>query len=145
MPEIPVFPHLNAGLNGLATILLLAGYGLIRRGQQVAHKRVMLSCFVVSVLFLSSYLYYHFNYPARRLPSDAVFQLGYLLLLLTHVVLAALVPVLAIVTILKGLRQKWESHRRWARWTFPIWLYVSVTGLLVYFVLYIVYGGGELR
>ena len=140
MAETSIFPHLNASLNGLATVLLVTGYLLIKRGRERAHKRVMLSCFAVSVLFLASYLYYHLVVigGSRAFPRSApgLVRGFYLSMLLTHVVLAAAVPVLAIVTIVKGLRDSRESHKRWARWTFPIWLYVSVTGVLVYFMIY---------
>ena len=146
--ETPFFPHLNAALNGTAMVLLVTGYLLIKRGQERAHKITMLCCFAVSILFLASYLYYHLAVigGSRKFPLEAATAVRYFyyVILLTHVVLAAIVPLLAIVTITKGLRDNRASHRRWARWTFPIWLYVSITGVLVYFVLYILYGGGEL-
>ena len=143
--ETPLFPHLNAALNATSMVLLVTGYLLIKRGRERAHKITMLSCFGVSVLFLASYLYYHLVWGGRQFPLQAAtaVRYTYYAILLTHVVLAAVVPVLAIVTITKGLRDNRASHRRWARWTFPIWLYVSITGVLVYFVLYILYGGGQ--
>ena len=146
LETLPLFPHLNAALNATALVLLVTGYLLIQRGRERGHKIAMLSCFAVSVVFLASYLWYHGNYPRRFLPGDAspLVYYAYQFILWTHIALAALVPVLAIVTITKGLRDKRASHRRWAGWTFPIWLYVSITGVLVYFVLYILYHGGQL-
>lgn len=135
-------PVVNAGLNGLATILLVAGYGLVKRGKVVAHRNTMLACFGVSVLFLGCYLTYHFalhHYTgsgSRRFEGSLPLKVVYYPVLLTHVVLAAAVPVLAILTIVRGLRGEVERHRRIARWTFPIWLYVSVTGVVIYVMLY---------
>ena len=144
--EPSIFPHLNAALNATAALLLVTGYLLIKRGKERAHKCAMLACFGVSVLFLASYLYYHLAVigGSRKFPQQAhvAVRYTYYFILLTHIVLAAIVPLLASVTIIKGLRDHRESHRRWARWTFPIWLYVSLTGVLVYFLLYILYGGG---
>ena len=131
-------PHLNATLNGLATILLLLGYRLIRQGRELAHKRVMLGCFLISVLFLMSYLTYHYNAGSKHFPdtAPAVVRTAYFFVLITHVVLAAAVPLLAVATIYLGLADKRLAHRRVARWTFPIWLYVSITGVIVYLMLY---------
>jgi uncharacterized membrane protein YozB (DUF420 family) len=136
---IPVLPHVNALLNTLATILLACGYLLIRRRREVAHRRVMLAGFLVSIVFLGCYLLYHANTRAVNrfpdYPADAI-RYGYYGILITHIVLAAVVPVLAVATIYLGLSGRRQSHRRLARWTFPIWLYVSVTGVLVYAMLY---------
>ena len=137
---VPYLPHVNASLNALATVLLVAGYVQIKRRQETAHKWTMLACFGVSVLFLACYLTYHFNIPggSKRFPSypPVGIQYAYKGLLLTHVVLAALVPFLAIATIITGLRDSRLWHRRLAKFTFPIWLYVSVTGVIVYLLLY---------
>jgi uncharacterized membrane protein YozB (DUF420 family) len=131
-------PHLNASLNALATALLVWGYVLIRRRREHAHRRVMLSCFAVSVLFLTSYLVYHYQAGSVRFPDypPALVRTLYRTILASHILLAAIVPVLAMVTIYLGLSGRRHSHRRLARWTFPIWLYVSVTGVLVYLLLY---------
>ncbi len=136
-----LLPHINASLNATATLLLLVGYWLIRRGRESAHRRVMLACFAVSVLFLVSYLFYHAQHGSTRFPlyPPAAVRLFYLTVLLTHVVLAAAVPILAVVTIALALRDRRVAHRRLARWTFPIWLYVSVTGVIVYWMLYHLY------
>lgn len=135
-------PHLNAGLNGLATVLLIVGYALIRQRREKAHRRVMLACFGVSIVFLMSYLTYHTvvktHTPFPSYPPPAI-RTTYYVVLFSHIVLAALVPVMAIVTIVLGLKDRRASHRRWAKWTFPIWLYVSVTGVIVYFMLYQLY------
>ncbi len=136
---IPLLPHVNASLNALATLLLVVGYVLIKRRREAAHRRTMLGCFAVSVLFLACYLTYHANTAAvNRFPAypPAAVRIAYYLILLTHVVLAAAVPVLALTTIYLGLRDRRSAHRRLARWTLPIWLYVSVTGVLVYLMLY---------
>ena len=140
---VPVLPHINAGLNALATALLIVGYVQIKRRQEVAHKWTMLGCFGVSVVFLASYLTYHFNIPggSKRFPTyppDAI-RYGYYVLLLSHVVLAAAVPFLAVITIWLGLADRRRAHRKLAWWTFPIWLYVSITGVIVYLLLYQIY------
>ena len=134
-------PHLNACLNALATLLLLTGFWLIRRRREVAHRRVMLSCFVVSLLFLTSYLVHHAQAGSTRFPPYPPYavQVVYRLVLFSHVVLAATVPILALVTIGLAWRDRRTAHRRVARWTFPIWLYVSITGMIVYLMLYRLY------
>jgi putative membrane protein len=140
---VPYLPHVNASLNALATVLLLAGYAQIKRRQERGHQWTMLACFGVSVLFLACYLTYHFSIPggSRRFPQypAAVVRYTYYGILLTHVILAAAVPFLAVATIWLGLADNRRWHVRLARWTFPIWLYVSVTGVLVYLMLYQLY------
>ncbi len=137
-----ILPHLNASLNALATVLLTVGYILIKRKQEALHKKVMLACFAVSVLFLVSYVTYHVMLGGgKKFPSypPVAIRYAYFAMLISHVVLAATVPVLAIVTIYLGLRDRRTAHRRLARWTWPIWMYVSITGVLVYLVLYQLY------
>jgi uncharacterized membrane protein YozB (DUF420 family) len=138
---VDYLPHVNASLNSLATVLLLVGYGMIRQGRELAHRRTMISCFCVSVLFLVSYLIYHGLAGSKRFPDypPQAIRYFYFFILLTHVVLAAAVPFLAITTIYLGLRDRRQAHRALAKWTFPIWLYVSVTGVVVYVVLYHLY------
>jgi putative membrane protein len=134
-------PTVNALLNAAATLLLLLGFYLIKSGREQAHKRAMLTAFAVSVLFLISYLTYHFQ--ALHVPftgPDAV-RYVYYAILLPHVLLAATVPFLAVVTIYFGLTDQRVRHRRIARWTFPIWLFVSITGVIVYLMLYHLYPG----
>ncbi|HEY2411049.1 MAG TPA: DUF420 domain-containing protein [Pirellulaceae bacterium] len=140
---IEILPHINAALNALATVLLIVGYVQIKRRQEIAHKWTMLACFGVSVVFLACYLTYHFNIPggSKRFPSyppDAI-RYGYYALLLSHVLLAAAVPFLAVITIWLGLADRRLAHRKLAWWTFPIWLYVSITGVIVYLLLYQIY------
>lgn len=137
-------PHVNVSLNGLATILLIWGFLLIKQKRELAHRKVMLATFGVNVVFLISYLTYHANVLSKKFPTDtAVASDGvryfYYALLASHVILAALVPVLAIGSIYLGLANKRESHRRLSKWTWPIWLYVSVTGVIVYLMLYQIY------
>lgn len=140
---IPVLPHLNAALNALATVLLIAGYVQIKRRQEAAHKWTMLACFAVSAVFLASYLTYHFNIPggSKRFPSypPAAIRYTYYGILLSHVLLAAAVPFLAIGSIWLGLADYRRLHRQLGWWTFPIWLYVSITGVIVYVMLYQLY------
>lgn len=129
-------PAVDATLNGTAAILLIIGYFLIRSGRKIAHKRVMISAFCVSVLFLICYLTYHAQVGSIHYQRTGVLRTVYLSILLTHTVLAAAVPVLAIITLRRGLKGQFPRHRAIARWTFPIWLYVSVTGVVVYLMLY---------
>lgn len=123
-------------LNGTAAVLLVAGYTLIRKGRRDAHRRVMLSAFAVSVVFLISYLIYHAHVGSVRYPHTGALRTAYLTILFTHTVLAAAVPILAILTLRRAWRGEFERHRRLAKWTLPIWLYVSVTGVVVYMMLY---------
>ena len=123
-------------LNGTAAVLLITAYSLIRRGKREAHKRVMLAAFAVSTVFLISYLMYHAQVGSVHYPRTGVIRTIYLTILTTHTILAATVPVLAIVTLRRGLKGDFVRHRRIARWTLPIWLYVSVTGVVVYLMLY---------
>ncbi len=134
-------PHVNASLNALATVLLVVGYVLIKRRQEAAHKWTMLACFGVSTVFLACYLTYHVNVLSKHFPSypPLAVRYSYYTVLLSHIVLAATVPFLAIATIWLGLADKRQAHRRLARWTFPIWLYVSITGVIVYPMLYQIY------
>lgn len=133
---VTALPTLNASLNGLATVLLVMGYVLIRQGRWEAHKRVMLSAFAVSVAFLTSYLIYHSYELTKEFPGTGPARMVYLVILVSHIILAAAVPFLALITIYRGLRSQWDRHRRIARITFPIWLYVSVTGVIIYGMLY---------
>jgi uncharacterized membrane protein YozB (DUF420 family) len=129
-------PALNATLNGTAAVLLITAYSLIRRGKRQAHKRVMLAAFAVSTVFLISYLVYHAHVGSVHYPHPGVLHTIYLTILTSHTILAVTVPVLAIVTLRRGLKGDFVRHRRIAKWTFPIWLYVSVTGVVVYLMLY---------
>jgi uncharacterized membrane protein YozB (DUF420 family) len=129
-------PAVNATLNGLSGVLLLIGYVLIRSGRRERHRQVMLAAFVASSLFLVSYTVYHAQVGSVRFTREGFVRPLYYSILISHVTLAATVLPLAIVTLTRGLRGRFRDHRRIARWTFPIWLYVSVTGVLVYVLLY---------
>jgi uncharacterized membrane protein YozB (DUF420 family) len=134
--DVRDLPSLNAGLNASATVLLVWGYSLIRRGQREAHRRVMIAAFATSVAFLVSYLVYHAQVGSVPFQKTGTIRSVYLGILLTHTVLAALVPFLAGFTLYRGLKGDFAKHRRIARWALPIWLYVSVTGVIVYWMLY---------
>lgn len=138
--DVHDLPAVNAILNGTAAILLLRGYGLIRAGRREDHKRSMIAAFSVSVLFLMFYLIYHANVGAVYFQKTGFIRYLYLTILFTHTPLAAAVPVLAIITLRRARKAEktgdFSRHRRIARWTLPIWLYVSVTGVVVYLMLY---------
>jgi uncharacterized membrane protein YozB (DUF420 family) len=129
-------PAWNACLNATSASLLVAGYVLIRRGRRQAHQRVMQAAFAVSVLFLVSYLIYHAMVGSVRFPHYGAIRTVYFTILITHTVLAAAVAPLAVVTLYRARRGRFEAHRRLARVTLPIWLYVSVTGVVIYLMLY---------
>jgi putative membrane protein len=131
-----ILPSINAVLNATAAALLVWGYTLIRRKQVETHRKVMLAAFATSCLFLVFYLIYHYQVGSVRFQGTGAVRTLYLGILLTHTVLAATVPFLAIVTLTRGLAGRYDRHRRIARWTLPIWLYVSVTGVVVYLMLY---------
>jgi uncharacterized membrane protein YozB (DUF420 family) len=129
-------PAVNATLNALAGVLLVAGYFFIRTGRVKQHRRCMIAAFVTSALFLASYLTYHAQVGSVRFTREGIVRPLYFTVLITHVLLAAAVLPLAIVTLSRGLKARYREHRAIARWTLPIWLYVSVTGVLVYVLLY---------
>ncbi len=129
-------PHVNAALNTLATVLIVAGFVLIKQRRVAAHKACMLAAVGVSAAFLGCYLVYHFEVGSVKYPGTGALRTIYLSILLTHVVLAAAVPVLVGITVYRALRNQLERHKRIAKWTLPIWLYVSVTGVVVYWMLY---------
>ncbi|MEX2111659.1 MAG: DUF420 domain-containing protein [Pirellulales bacterium] len=142
---VQVLPTVNATLNALAAVLLVVGWVLIKQGRERAHKWTMMTAFGVSVVFLACYLTYHYALKAQYDVAGVAFQgppnvrTAYLTMLASHVILAAAVPFLAAGTIYLGLRDRRQRHRRLARWTLPIWLYVSVTGVIVYVMLYHIY------
>lgn len=129
-------PTVNAILNGTAATLLVAGFFLIRAGRREAHRRAMTAAFACSVLFLVSYLVYHFEAGSVRFRRTGGVRTFYLSVLLTHTVLAAVVPFLAVTTLVLARKGRFEAHRRLARVTLPVWLYVSVTGVVIYLMLY---------
>ncbi len=136
MPWYSYLPDLNATLNSIATVLIVCGLVAIKRGHVQGHKRFMLAAFGVSTVFLASYLTYHLSAPAVKFTREGWIRPVYFFILLTHIVLAAVQLPLILMTIRLGLRDERARHRRWAKVTAPIWLYVSVTGVVVYVLLY---------
>ncbi len=132
-------PLLNAILNLTSTVLLLIGYYHIRHGRVASHHRFMLGALITSSLFLISYLTYHYNVGSVKFIGQGSVRMVYFTILITHTILAATVPVLAGITLIRALRERFDRHRKIARWTLPIWLYVSITGVIVYLMLYQLY------
>jgi uncharacterized membrane protein YozB (DUF420 family) len=129
-------PAINAVLNGSAAILLVIGLILIKSRNIQAHRRVMITAFVVSTVFLVSYLTYHAHAQIVYFKGTGLIRTIYMAILWTHTPLAAAVPVLAIITLNRGLKGRFDKHRAIAKWTWPIWMYVNVTGVIVYFMLF---------
>jgi uncharacterized membrane protein YozB (DUF420 family) len=134
--DVHSLPAVNATLNATAAVLLVTGYSLIRRKRIQAHKRVMQTAFCVSIAFLVCYIVYHAQVGSVPYQKTGPLRTVYFSILITHTILAATVPVLAIITLRRALRGDFQRHRKIARWTLPIWLYVSVTGVIVYLMLY---------
>jgi uncharacterized membrane protein YozB (DUF420 family) len=129
----------NASLNAIATVLLIFGYVCIRRRWIAAHRAAMVAAFATSVLFLISYLIYHAHAGSRPFPGQGNIRVIYFVILITHIVLAATIPPLAGVTLWRAYRRRFDRHMKIARWTLPLWLYVSITGIVVYWMLYQLY------
>ena len=136
MIEISDLPAVNAVLNGTSAAFLIVGYALVRRGHTVPHKRCMLAALTASALFLTSYVIYHWNTGSRPFGGSGLIAVVYYAILITHVLLAMTILPLALVTTGRGLMAQYDRHVRIARWTLPIWLYVSVTGVVIYLMLY---------
>jgi uncharacterized membrane protein YozB (DUF420 family) len=136
MIDVRDLPAVNAALNSLSALLLMTGYVLIKQRRLIAHRNVMIAALISSTFFLVSYLTYHAQVGSVRFPGTGLPRTIYLTILLTHTVLAAAVPVLAGMTAWRAYKKQWARHVRIARWTLPIWLYVSVTGVVVYWMLY---------
>jgi putative membrane protein len=141
MAAIPLssIPALNATLNASCTVFLLAGYFFIRRKKINAHRACMLSAFTCSTVFLGFYLYFHFNAGLIRFGGQGWIRPVYFTLLISHTILAVAILPLVLTTLSFALKKNFIRHRRIARWTFPIWLYVSVTGVVIYWLLYVAY------
>jgi putative membrane protein len=140
MPNyISYLPHVNAILNSTSAILLIAGYSFIRKGRINAHRNCQLTAFTTSALFLISYLTYHYYHGATRFPGQGIVRPIYFTILLTHTILAVVIVPMILLTLYRAARQDFMRHRRIARWTLPLWLYVSVTGVIVYLMLYQIY------
>jgi putative membrane protein len=129
-------PTVNAALNGTSALLLVAGYIAIRGRRPSIHRALMLSALGTSVLFLASYLFYHYQAGTTRFSGEGLTRLLYFVVLTSHTILAMAIVPLVIVTLYLAIRERFPRHRRIARWTFPLWLYVSVTGIVVYVMLY---------
>jgi uncharacterized membrane protein YozB (DUF420 family) len=134
--QFAIYPAINATLNGVSAILLLIGRWFIARRQVAAHRATMLTALATSLLFLASYLYYHAHVGSVRFQGTGWSRPVYFTILISHTILAAAIVPLVLVTLSRALRGHFPQHRAIARWTFPIWLYVSVTGVIVYFMLY---------
>lgn len=139
MISISQLPTLNAILNSISFVLLIIGFWMISKRKITLHKVFMVSAFVTSILFLISYVIYHAQVGSTRFPGEGAIRPVYFFILISHVLLAAVVPVLAVMTIYRALRKQWFRHTRIAHWTLPIWLYVSITGVIIYWLLYHVY------
>jgi putative membrane protein len=134
--EYAIFPKINAVLNGTSAVLLVIGRGYIKRGRMAAHRAVMITALISSSLFLSSYLYYHFHVGSVHFPGQGIWRPVYFSILISHTLLAITIVPMVIITLSRALRERFEQHRAIARWTYPLWLYVSVTGVVIYFMLY---------
>lgn len=139
MTDYAMFPALNATLNGTSAVLIATGRVLIRQKRVLAHRACMIAAVASSTLFLASYVYYHAHVGSVRFTGQGWIRQVYFGILLTHTTLAAVVVPLVIITLARGLRSRFDRHRAIARWTYPIWLYVSVTGVVIYLMLYQVY------
>lgn len=137
--DFSVLPSVNAGLNATSALFLVAGYAFIRAGRRNAHRNCMLVSVTVSTLFLISYIIYHYMAGATSFTGQGWIRPVYFAILGTHTLLAIAVVPLVIVTLVRALRERFTLHRQIARWTFPIWLYVSVTGVVIYWLLYHAY------
>ncbi|HVU27755.1 MAG TPA: DUF420 domain-containing protein [Verrucomicrobiae bacterium] len=135
-------PAVNASLNALSAIFLTAGFIFIKRGNKIAHRNCMISAFCVSVIFLICYLTYHtwlavvLHQGPTRFLEPKWFRPIYLVILITHTILAAVIVPLILITLSRALREKFNKHKKIARWTWPLWMYVSTTGVVVYLLLY---------
>lgn len=131
-----IFPPIDATLNGITAVLLGIGHNFIKRGQVLKHRATMITAFITSCLFLVCYLYYHAHVGSVHFRGQGWSRPVYFFILISHTILAAVVVPLVVITLTLGLRRRFETHRRIARWTYPIWMYVSVTGVIVYLMLY---------
>ena len=136
MADYSIFPKIDATLNGSSAVLLVIGRALIARGNRAAHRAVMLTALATSTMFLLSYLYYHYHVGSVHFRGTGWSRPVYFTILISHTILAAGIVPMVILTLVRGLRGQFDRHRAIARWTFPLWLYVSVTGVIVYLMLY---------
>ena len=145
MPNVPLLATVNASLNAIAAVFLGAGFYFIRRRQIAAHRVCMLIAFGVSVVFLVCYLTYHYQVGDVRFQGHGAVRPVYFTILISHIILAVTTVPLAIFTLARALRKRFDAHRRLARWTWPVWMYVSVTGVIVYLMVYHIYGPPIIR
>ena len=129
-------PALNATLNAISFVFLVTGYVLIRRGRREAHRNCMVAALITSALFLTSYVIYHFNVGSVPFQKTGWIRMVYFAVLIPHVIFAAAIVPLVVITVSRALSRRYDKHRRIARWTLPLWLYVSITGVIVYLMLY---------
>lgn len=129
-------PTLNASLNSIAAVLLLWGYVSIKKGNKELHTKLMVGALIVSAAFLTSYLIYHYHVPSKKFPDLGWIKTVYLIILIPHIILAVVMVPMILKTFWHAFRGEWEAHKKIARITFPIWMYVSITGVLVYLMLY---------
>jgi len=134
--QYAIFPQINATLNGASAVLLLIGRNFIKHGRMPAHRATMIAALVSSSLFLTSYLYYHWHVGSVRFQGQGWSRPVYFSILISHTILAVVIVPMVIITLSRALRGRFDRHRAIARWTFPLWMYVSVTGVIVYFMLY---------
>ena len=140
MPDfVPYLPHLNAFLNTTSAILLLNGYRFIRKGRIKAHRNCQVSALITSTLFLISYVTYHLYHGDTKFLGQGIIRPIYFAILISHVWLAIVILPLVIITFLRAVRGDFLRHRKIARWTLPLWIYVSITGVIVYLLLYHIY------
>jgi len=135
-PQYAIYPVIDASLNGTSAVLLLVGRGFIKRGRMAAHRAVMITALISSSLFLASYLYYHWHVGSVHFQGQGWSRPVYFSILISHTILAAVIVPLIIITLSRALRERFDRHRVIARWTFPLWLYVSITGVVIYLMLY---------
>lgn len=131
-----VLPAINATLNGIATVLLIIGFILIKKKKISAHRNVMWAAFAVSSAFLANYLYYHFNFDSKPFRGQGSIRYFYFSILISHIILATLMVPFILRLLWLGVKNKVESHKRLARWVWPVWIYTSLTGVLIYMMLY---------
>ncbi|PYV84396.1 MAG: DUF420 domain-containing protein [Acidobacteria bacterium] len=141
MTDYSIFPTINASLNGASAVLLVAAHGMIKRGRLNAHRALMLAAVATSTLFLISYLYYHAHVGSYHFRGHGWSRPLYFTILTSHTILAVTIVPLVIITLSRALRERFDRHRAIARWTYPLWLYVSVTGVVIYFMLYRIFTG----
>jgi len=135
-PQYAIYPVIDASLNGTSAVLLVVGRWFIKHGKMYAHRAVMLTALASSSLFLISYLYYHYHVGSIHFQGHGIWRPIYFTLLTSHTILAAAIVPMVIITLSRALRERFDKHRQIARWTFPLWLYVSITGVVIYFMLY---------